>query len=129
MDVYLPLEAFRSLEALNTLNPSSGGDGLLIGHKRGHRYFIEKIFPTHKGFFSSCKKYLELNTLFDNKVIGFFSFRPNEKKMKKIFKPFAYGQLFIELRAQENKKIKITPYVIDFENDFFITPIPLKREK
>jgi hypothetical protein len=125
MDAYLSQEAYQSLTALNLISPSSSSDGLLIGHKRGHRFFVEKIFPSLPGFFPSLKKYHELDQLFNGKLLGFFSFNPDEKKIKKILAPFACGKLFLEISSNQQKKMTIKSYVIDYENEFFLLPVGL----
>jgi hypothetical protein len=125
MDAYLSQEAYQSLTALNLISPRSSSDGLLIGHKRGHRFFVEKIFPSLPGFFPSLKKYHELDQLFNGKLLGFFSFNPDEKKIKKILAPFACGQLFLEISSSQQKKVTIKSYVVDYENEFFLLPVGL----
>jgi len=125
MDAYLSQEAYQSLTALNLISSSSSSDGLLIGHKRGHRFFVEKIFPSLPGFFPSLKKYHELDQLFNGKLLGFFSFSPGEKKIKKILAPFACGKLFLEISSNQQKKMTIKSYVIDYENEFLLLPVKL----
>jgi hypothetical protein len=125
MDAYLSQEAYQSLNAINLISSSSSSDGLLIGHKRGHRFFVEKIFPSLPGFFPSLKKYHELDQLFDGKLLGFFSFNPNKEKVKKILSPFACGKLFLEISSSKQKKMTIKSYVVDYENEFFLLPVGL----
>jgi hypothetical protein len=125
MDSYLSQEAYKYLTALSIISSSSSSDGLLIGHKRGHRFFVEKIFPSLPGFFPSLKKYHELDQLFNGKLLGFFSFNPDEKKLKKILAPFACGKLFLEISSNQQKKMTIKSYVIDYENEFFLIPVRL----
>lgn len=129
MDAYLSQEAYQSLTALSLISSSSNSDGILIGHKRGHRYFIEKILPTLKGFFPSIEKYFVMNQLFDDKLLGFFSFEPDEKKIKKILAPFACGKLFLRIHLNKSKKMTIKPFIINYEKDFFLSPILLKPYK
>lgn len=125
MDAYLSEETYQSLAALILTSPRSSSDGFLIGHKRGHRFFVEKIFPSLPGFFPSLKKYHELDQLFSGKLLGFFSFNPDEKKIKKILAPFACGKLFLEVSSNQQKKMTIKSYVIDYENEFFFLPVKL----
>jgi len=125
MDAYLSQEAYQSLAALNLISSSSNTDGLLIGHKRGHRFFAEKIFLSLPGFFPSLKKYHELDQFFNGKLMGFFSFNPDEKKIKKILAPFACGKLFLEISSNQQKKMTIKSYVIDYENEFLLLPVRL----
>jgi len=125
MDAYLSEEIYQSFAALILISSRSSSDGLLIGHKRGHRFFVEKIFPTLPGFFPSLKKYHELDQLFNGKLLGFFTFNPDEKKIKKILAPFACGKLFLEISSNQQKKMTIKSYVIDYENEFFLLPVKL----
>ena len=81
------------------------------------------------GFFPSLKKYQELDQLFGGKLLGFFSFNPDEKKVKKIMAPFACGKLLLKITQNKQKKMTIQSYVVDFENDFFLFPIELKSHK
>jgi hypothetical protein len=129
MDSYLSQEAHKSLTALNIISSSSSSDGLLIGHIRGYRFFVEKIFPSLPGFFPSLKKYNELDRLFSGKLLGFFSFNPDEKKLKKILAPFACGKLFLEISSNPQKKMTIKSYVIDYETEFFLLPVGLKSHE
>lgn len=125
MDAYLSQEAYQSLNVINLISSSSSSDGLLVGHRRGHRFFVEKIFPSLPGFFPSLKKYHELDQFFDGKLLGFFSFNPDEKKIKKILAPFACGKLFLKISSNQQKKMAIKSYVIDYENEFLLLPVKL----
>lgn len=127
MDAYLSREVRQSFSALNLL--SSNPDGFLFGHKRGNRFFVEKILPTMKGFFPSLQKYQEFEELYEENLLGFFSFRADEKKISKLLAPYAFGKLFIEIRLSPQKKITIKPYVIDFDKVFLLSPIKLKSLK
>jgi hypothetical protein len=124
MDAYLSEEAYRALEALNMVRGNQ--DGLLLGHLRGHRFFVEKILPTQKGFFSSQEQYLSLNQHFGDRVIGFFSFNPEKKKAKKILAPITQGKLYLSINSQGGDSLDIRSYRIDFQDQFFLSPIRLK---
>lgn len=129
MDAYLSREAYQSLTALWLVSSNSIPDGFLIGHKRGHRFFVEKIFPSLEGFFPSLEKYQELDKLFKEKILGFFTFRPDEKKIKKILAPFAYRKLFLEINLNTQKEMAVKPYIIDRDKEFLLLPIKLKKPK
>jgi hypothetical protein len=129
MDAYLSGEARQSLEALCLIHPSSIPDGLLIGHKRGQRFFVERIVSSMKGFFPSLKKYNEMDKLFDGKLIGFYSYSIDENKMKKILAPFAFGKLFLEISLNPQKKMTIQSFVIDHEKKFILLPVKLNVSK
>ncbi|MBN1222053.1 MAG: hypothetical protein JXB23_02300 [Candidatus Aminicenantes bacterium] len=125
MDAYLTKDVRQFLDALNLMDSKS--DGFLIGHKRGHRLFVEKLLATHTNFFPSLEKVIALDNLFDKKIIGFFSFDPDEKKVKKILTPFAYGKLYLEIRTQGHKTLEIAPYIIDHDETFVLKKIKLKN--
>ncbi|TET26344.1 MAG: hypothetical protein E3J76_00410 [Candidatus Aminicenantes bacterium] len=129
MDAFLSKEALQMLLALSLISSTSNSDGLLIGHKRGHRFFVEKIFSSSKGFFPSLKKYYSLNQAFDKKILGFYSFQTDDKKVKKILAPFAYGKLFLQININKQKKMAFKSYIIDYEKEFFLSPIQLKSNK
>jgi hypothetical protein len=129
MDAYLSREAYQSLRALKLISSNSTSEGFLLGHKRGHRFFVEKIFPSMPGFFPSLKKYQELDQLFDGKLLGFFSFNPDENKVKKILAPYTCGKLLLKIKLNKQKKMTIQSYVIDYENEFFLFPIKIKSQK
>ena len=128
MDAYLSREAYQAFKALNLIAPNSNSEGLLIGHKRGHRYFVEGVFPIQRGSFSSPQKYFDLDALFDGKLIGFFSFNRDERTIKKILAPFAFGKLFLEVHPSSQKKMSIKSFVIDYKDEFFLSPIRLKNQ-
>ncbi len=128
MDAYLSREAHHFFRGLNLTSPKPSQDGILIGHKRGHRFFVEKVFPA-KGFYSSLENYFALDKHFEGKLIGFFTYEADEKKKRKILLPFAYGQLFLDIRLTRKKKMAIKSYVIDYKKDFFLSPIDLKLSK
>lgn len=128
MDAYLSREAYRFFEALALVSTEASPDGLLIGHKRGHRYVVEKIFPALKGFSVFPQIYFELDKIFDGKLIGFYSLKPEEKKIKKILAPFAYGKLFLKVHRQENR-VAIESFLIDYREGFFLSPIRWKSSK
>ena len=127
MDAYLSREAQQSLAALSLVSSNRSSDGFLIGHKRGHRLFVEKILASMKGFFPSLKKYHELDELYEGQLLGFFSFRPDEKKINRLLAPHAYGKLFLEINLNPQKRLKIKSYVVAYEQDFFLSPIKLKN--
>ncbi len=129
MDAYLSQEAYKSLSAISLISSSSNPDGFLIGHKKGHRFFVENIFSSVNGFFPSLQKYHELDQFYDGKLFGFFSFKPEKNKIKKILAPFACGKLFLELNLNQQNKMSIKSYIIDYKDEFFLFPIKLKHHK
>jgi hypothetical protein len=125
MDVYLSSDAAYFLKGLHLL--SSHSDGFLIGHKRGQRFYVEKIFPAGEDFSLTVNKYSELNQIFENRIIGFFSFSSNETKITKILEPFAFGKLFLEICSDRENKLRIKPFTVEYKNDFFLSKIKLSK--
>jgi hypothetical protein len=121
MDAYLSDEVHNSLKALSLVKGDH--DGLLLGHMRGHRFFVEKIFPTQKGFFSSQEQFLSLNQHFADKVIGFFSLNPDERKVNKILTPLYQGKLYLSIHPQSDSTLDIRFYRIDYKDRFYLSPI------
>ncbi len=70
-----------------------------------------------------------MNKLFEEKILGFYSFAKDEKKNKKILTPFGHGKLVLQISLNKNKKMTVKSYVIDYENEFFLSPIHLKSNK
>lgn len=129
MDAYLSQEAHLSLTALIFLSPAAYSDGFLIGHKRGHRFFVEKILSSMPGFFPSLKKYHELEKLYQGKLLGFYSLKPDEKKINKILAPFACGKLLLKIQLNRQKKISIKSFVVDYKNNFLLLPVKLIKPR
>jgi hypothetical protein len=129
MEVYLSEEALESLSALRLVLSDATTDGLLIGHRRGHMFFVERIFPSCRGFFSSEKIFISLIELFNNKILGFYSFQADQKKINKILAPISYGKLFLSIEINKNGQMVIKPFVIEHEKKFFLVPIKFKSNR
>jgi len=126
MEVFLSKEASQSFSALQCGLPNMNTDGFLIGHKRGNMFFVEKILPSSKGFFSSPQKYFKLKKRLGDKILGFYSFQMNERQLKKILTPFAYGKIFIHLDLDITDRLEIKPFAIEHDQNFFLQPLNLK---
>jgi hypothetical protein len=126
MNVLISRQSFQAFTALNLISANFKPEGLLIGHKRGQSFFVEKILPTLSGFFSSPENYHELDRLFKEKIIGFFSFKRDGRKVKKILAPFACGKLFLKLASRGKRILNIESFVIDYEKKFLLKPIKKK---
>lgn len=104
MDAYLSKGANLSLTTLALLTPAAYSDGFLIGHKRGHRFFVENTLSSVPGFFPSLKKFQELEKLYQGKLLGFYSFKPTEEKINKILAPYTCGKLLLKIQVNPQKK-------------------------
>jgi len=129
MDAYISQEAYRQFLILKNISQRPDIDGFLLGHKRAQRYFVEKILPTEKGFFSSIENYLEAEKNLEEELLGFFSFDYDKKKLEKILLPFAFGLLFLAVHSNQRKALTFKPYIIDFKKKFYLSSIKLKLPK
>ncbi len=125
MDVYFSRESIQTLEAQKIIATQQNSDGIILGHKRGKSFFVEKIVSTVKGFFPSLEKFYSLNTLYKDSILGFYSFFSGEKKTKKILAPFAHGKLYLDIRITESDTLQIKPYSIEYGKTFFFSPLKL----
>ena len=126
MDVYLSSEAYEYLQAQSLTATPQNADGLIFGHKRGPSFFVEKILPSIKGFFPSLEIYFALNNLFNDKLLGFYSFHTEKNKTRKILAPFAFGKLYLDIQMTESKVMKVKPFLIEYDKNFFLAPLQLK---
>ena len=125
MDVYFSPDAFRTLEAHKIIATRQNSDGILLGHKRGLSFFVEKIVSTTKGFFPSLEKFYSLNSIYMDSIVGFYSFFTDEKKTNKILAPFAHGKLYLDIHITKSNTLRIKPSSIDYDKTFFFTPLKL----
>jgi hypothetical protein len=129
MEVYLSKDVLESFSALRLLLADSSADGILIGHKRGHMFFVERILPSQRSFFSSEEKFLSLNKQLDHRILGFYSFKTDQRKIKKILAPFAYGKIFLQMFIDRKDRLEIKPFVIEHEKDFHLSPIKFRSDR
>ncbi len=125
MDVYLSEEARQHLGA-QALEKSRGpAGGLLLGHRRGPRFFVERIYPCPLRPFLSIEKYHALSQIFNNKIIGFYFSGPPTIKGKPKFPPFAVNKLYLEFAPHPNKGLTLRPAVVEYAGSFELVPVAL----
>ncbi len=132
MDVHLSDEALLYLKGQGLESRGSAPSGLLLGHKRGQRFFVEQVYPSRSSYFSRERNFWSLYQLFGDRIIGFFSFTREDDKMEGPLQPFAYGKLFLRLASRTNR-LALKAFVIDYKDSFFLRPIsaryPTARKK
>lgn len=128
MDAYLTAEARQSFEALNALAPGQKHFGFLIGHKRGHRFIVEKIFPAPAGFKIDPGNILRLDELFAGRAIGFYASGDVARLKAGLRQPAAAGRLLLAVRTARRAPA-IKAYAIDFDGRFRFIPLPLISEE
>jgi hypothetical protein len=130
MDAYLGREALKALEALRRLAPRRATLGFLLGHTRGHRFFVENIFPAPSRAWPSLDEFYGLDRLFEGRIIGFFAFRQDEKIKRHLLAPFAVGKAYLEISpSRVPGKIRAAASVVDFDGRFRFVRLPLRAER
>jgi hypothetical protein len=123
MDVHLSDEALLYLKGQGLESGRIPSSGLLLGHKRGQRFFVEQVYPSRSSYFSREQNFWNLYRLFGDRIIGFFSFAPQDDKTEGLLQPFAYGKIFLRIAGRTNR-LALKAYVIDYKESFFLRPIP-----
>jgi hypothetical protein len=125
MDVLITPEARREVEALRIVRPAPATWGALIGHKRGFRFIVEKVFPAGSGRVLPNGRLLdELDRVWRGRIIGLYAVRPGAAFKKAVLGPAWYGKLVLDLGLSAQKQ-SIRPYIVEFKTKFFLARIPL----
>ncbi|MBM3295124.1 MAG: hypothetical protein FJY82_11475 [Candidatus Aminicenantes bacterium] len=129
MDAFVTAEAWASLEALGRLSPRGKPLGYLIGHTRGKRFFVERIFTVPGRSWPSLEDHYVIDRMFAGRVIGFFAFRPDRRTAGALSAPHAAGKAFLSLHsARRPGKIKAAVFVVDFDGRFRFVRLPFRKE-
>jgi len=123
MDAYLSTEARKYLAALSHVTKEC--KGWLLGHIRGHRYIIEKIFTAPESSSIALEKIIELDNKLEHSLIGFFILGPDDEADGMIFSPFAVGKLFLRIKCDPDGELDILPFRVEYETDFILNPIQI----
>lgn len=127
MDVFLAEEAEVGLRADALGRSARECRGLLLGHRRGPRYFVVRVFPLGGRSFPRASRLRQLERLFSGRVIGFYAGRRPEPGPRGILRPFAYGRLLLLVSgtAARPGSLAVRPSVIEYDKGFFLSPISL----
>ena len=125
MDVLIAPEARRELEALQVFKPKPGTWGVLVGHRRGARFIVEKLLPAGAAGTVPDEGLLAgLDVVWPARTIGLVAVHPGAAFRKAACGPTWYGKVLLEL-AGTSKAPRLRPSVIEFERKFFLAPIDL----
>jgi hypothetical protein len=126
VDVFITREASADVKALAVLRPGPAAWGFLVGHKRGRRVFVERLFPACESAVPPPAERLdELDRLLGRKVVGLFAIRPGPAFKRSLLGPYFCGRLFLEVRLSK-KGPAVRLFVVDFARKFFLAPVPLE---
>jgi hypothetical protein len=124
VDAFIAADAREALVALNALAPGKKLLGVLIGHKRGHRFVVERIFPAPPGFGLDERNMLRADDAFAGRAVGFYA-SGNIARLKAALRgPAAAGRLLLSVRtAKRGPALKA--YAVDFDGRCRFVPLPL----
>jgi hypothetical protein len=125
VDVFITPEARHEIETLRIVRPAASTWGILIGHKRGFRFIVEKVFPAGGGRnLPNERVFAELDRVWPGRVIGLFAVRPGAAFRKAVLGPLFYGKLIVHMGASAGTPA-VRPSVVEFERRFFLAPVAL----
>ncbi len=125
MDVVITGEAGADLEALCLLRPGPSAWGLLLGHKRGRRVFVERFFPAGTGGGLPAPSRLDkLDRSLGRRLVGFYAVRPAASFKRSLLAPYSFGRLFFDIRPAKSGP-GIRPFVVEFDRGFSFAPVRL----
>ena len=127
MDVFIAKEAEAGLRADALVTPPDDRRGLLLGHRRGPRYFVARVFPLGGRSFPAAARLRKLDGLFDGRIIGFYAARNPGPGPGGILQPFAFGKLFLRVAGSSARPGRpvVKAGVIEYDGRFYLSPIPL----
>ena len=132
MDVLLTPEARREVEALKAFRPRPGTWGVLVGHRRGSRFIVEKVLTAGSPGTVPGEELLDrLDAVWPGRTIGLITVRPGAAFRRAARGPAWYGKLVLEL-AGTARSLVLRSFVVEFEQRFFLDPIafaPAVKEK
>ena len=125
MDVFITPEARQEMEALRVFRMKAGTWGVLVGHRRGFRFIVEKILMAGSAETLPDERLLEgLDGVWPGRTIGLIAVRPGVAFRKAVRGPAWYGKLVLEISGTAGKPA-LRPAVVEFEKRFFFSPVLL----
>jgi hypothetical protein len=125
VDVLITADASLDLKALMLLSPKASAWGLLIGHKRGRRVFVERFFPAGTGAVLPAPERLdELDRGLGRRLVGFYAVRSQAAFRKSLLGPYFYGRLFLDVHPAKSGP-SVRSYVVEFGRAFSLAPLRL----
>jgi hypothetical protein len=128
VDVLIVPEARREIDGLRALRPAAGTWGVLVGHRRGPRYFVEKVVAAAPPLRLPDERLLEeLDRVWPGAVIGLAVVGPGAAFRKAVLAPAWYGKIVLRL-AGPARKPALAAQVVAFERRFRLEPVPFAAD-
>jgi hypothetical protein len=124
MDVYLTREALLQLQAVDIF--SRRGEGLLIGHKRGHRFFVEYVLAVPRALTASAAKRQRVKALLEDSFLGHFCFAEAEAYLKRALVPGLVGTVLLVVDHNPAQKSMFKAYTVEFDGTYRLAPLNVK---
>ncbi|HSA94955.1 MAG TPA: hypothetical protein VLJ16_02810 [Acidobacteriota bacterium] len=125
MDVFIAPEARRELEALRVFRPRPGTWGVVVGHRRGARFIVEKVWPAGaSGTVPDENLPAGLDVVWPARTVGLIAVRPGAAFRRAACGPAWYGKVLLELTGPPEAP-RVRTFVVEFERKFFLAPIGL----
>jgi hypothetical protein len=125
VDALILPEARLEIEALISLRPEPSTWAFLVGHKRGHRILVERVFPAGSGGRLPDERALAgLEAIWPGRVVGLLAVRPGAALKKALLGPAWYGKLIL-LAGGPAKTPVLRPFAVEFDRRFTLVPVPL----
>ena len=115
------------MEALNALAPRMRQGGVLLGHKRGHRFIVENLLPTPGGLDPRPAFLARLDELFGGRAIGLFGSGGAARLKTALRQPAAAGRMLLCVRFGKSGP-RFEAWAVDFDGRFRFVPLPLILE-
>lgn len=125
VDVLIIPAARLDIEALMALRPRRPAWGFLVGHKRGPRFFVEKIFPAAGAASAPSERDIaSVEDVWPGRTIGLFAVRPSPAFHKALLGPMLYGKLFLRLGSPAGRS-PARAFIVEFDRKFLLRPAAL----
>ncbi len=129
MDALITAEAAADLEILNRLRPAPRAWGFLVGHRRGPRILVERLFPAGAGV--GLPSPVELDAIdrgLGRRIVGLFAVRPSAAFRKAAAGPYFYGRLVLDVRPSRKAPV-LRAFVVEFDGRFLLVPVALGHDR
>ena len=125
VDVLIIPEARREIDALRVFRPRPGTWGVVVGHRRGPRFIVEKVLTAGSpGTVPDERLLAEVEKVWPGRIIGIVVVRPDAVLKKAVLGPAWYGKLVLELAGPVKAPV-LSLHVVEFKRSFFFDSIPL----
>jgi hypothetical protein len=124
VDVLLTPAARLEIKALEALRLEPSAWAALLGHKRGFRFVIERVFAAGTERRLPDERTLaRLEGIWPGRVVGLLVVRPGRAIKRAVLGPAWFGKLVL-VSSGPVKAPVLSPHTVDFNRRFFLDPVP-----